>query len=320
MLWYWGFRVRNVSPTGVMISKELGSSLTTTKIAMPIAFLMWINGIALFFGLPEYFRQGPLQNPSFYRSIMRRKIILVSPQLIRIARGNCTNVLPQWFFVTAVIQSYFLALPYGRNWRYLWSSQHAPAWTIALLIIGFFMGVWATLLSLFGKVSTQHPWIIPIFAVGVGAPRWAQILWSTSSMGSWIPWAGTPLGGALVGRALWLWLGVLDAIQLVGFGMILLQTLPRLHIAFTVVCTQMVGTVAAMAARASAPPFYGAGDNPNKTNNNNHSNNAIFPNFALDGVQALRSPWFWAGLVLQIGICAGFFKFFRKEQMQKQTS
>jgi alpha-1,3-glucan synthase len=207
--------------------------------------------------------------------------------------------------VTAVIQSYFLALPYSRNWKYLWSSAHAPTWAVALLVIGLFMGVWAALLALFGHLSTWHPWIVPMFAVGVGAPRWAQILWSTSSMGSWIPWAGSPLGGALIGRVLWLWLGVLDAIQLVGFGMILLQTLPRLHIAFVGVCTQVVGTVAIMAARASAPPFYGP------------SGCSIFPNFAVDGVDGLRSAWFWVGMLLQICVCVGFFKFFRKEQLQK---
>lgn len=101
MLWYWGFRVRKVSPAGVMISKGLlGSNLTTTKIAMPLAFLMWINGIALFFGLPEYFRQGPLQHPCFYRSIMRRKIILVSPAAhlfdemqIWHAASDCANLV-----------------------------------------------------------------------------------------------------------------------------------------------------------------------------------------------------------------------------------
>lgn len=162
------------------------------------------------------------------------------------------------------------------------------------------MGVWAALLSLFGKLSTRHPWVVPIFAVGLGAPRWAQILWSTSNMGSWIPWATTPLGGALLGRALWLWLGVLDAIQLVGFGMMLLQTLTRLHIAFAVVATQILATMATMAARASAPP-----------------GNSVFPNFALEGVQGLRSGWFWTGLVLQLCVCIGFFKFFRKEQLQK---
>ena len=32
----------------------------------------------------------------------------------------------------------------------------------------------------------------------------------------YIPWAGSPVAGAILGRALWLWLGVLDSLQGVG--------------------------------------------------------------------------------------------------------
>lgn len=45
------------------------------------------------------------------------------------------------------------------------------------------------------------------------------MLWSTSNIGAYLPWAGGPLASALVGRVLWLWLGVLDTVQGVGkFG------------------------------------------------------------------------------------------------------
>lgn len=68
-------------------------------------------------------------------------------------------------------------------------------------------------------LSKRHAWIIPIFAVGLGTPRWCQMLWSTSNIGAYLPWAGGPLASALVGRVLWLWLGVLDTVQGVGkFG------------------------------------------------------------------------------------------------------
>jgi hypothetical protein len=40
-------------------------------------------------------------------------------------------------------------------------------------------------------------------------------------------WAGA--AGPYLGTMLWLWLGVLDNIQGVGLGMLLLQTLSRLH-------------------------------------------------------------------------------------------
>ncbi len=39
---------------------------------------MWAIGATLFFGLPDYYRQAPGQVPSFYRSVVRRKIIMVS--------------------------------------------------------------------------------------------------------------------------------------------------------------------------------------------------------------------------------------------------
>ena len=52
--------------------------------------------------------------------------------------------------------------------------------------------------------------------MGLGAPRWAQILWSTSSMGHYLPWTAGPIASGLAGRSLWLWLGVLDAVQGVG--------------------------------------------------------------------------------------------------------
>lgn len=47
------------------------------------------------------------------------------------------------------------------------------------------------------------------------------MLWGTSSLALYIPWAGR--GGPYLGTTLWLWLGVLDAVQGVGLGMILLQ-------------------------------------------------------------------------------------------------
>ena len=121
-------------------------------------------------------------------------------------------------------------------------------------------------------------------------------------MGEWVPWAHSPLGSALVGRSLWLWLGVLDALQGVGFGMILLQTLTRFHIVFTLVCAQVLGSIATIVARATAPDKDGPG--------------TVFPNLVLS-TDGLAKASFWVGLGLQGVICVGFFKFFRKEQLQK---
>jgi alpha-1,3-glucan synthase len=89
----------------------------------------------------------------------------------------------------------------------------------------FFVLVWAATLAYLGWLSKTHSWLIPIFAVGLGAPRWCQILWATSGVGQYLPWAGGPVASAILGRALWLWLAVLDSLQGIGFGMILLQTM-----------------------------------------------------------------------------------------------
>jgi alpha-1,3-glucan synthase len=211
--------------------------------------------------------------------------------------------LPQWFFVAIIIQNYWLSAPYGRSWEYLWSSQHAPTWAILLLVVLFFVGVWLAFIYLFSVLSKEHSWILPIFAIGLGAPRWCQLLWGTSNIGLYVPWTGSPVISTLMGRSLWLWLGVLDSVQGVGFGMILLQTLTRIHISFTLIATQILGTIAAILAKASAPNKLGPGD--------------VFPDFSAGIDEGLMKPWFWIALGFQLLICVGFFMFFRKEQLSK---
>lgn len=137
------------------------------------------------------------------------------------------------------------------------------------------------------RLSKSHSWILPVIACGLGAPRWAQIWWATSGSGLFLPWAGTYTAGALVSRSLWLWLGVLDALQGVGFGMILLQTLTRMHICFTLLVSQVLGSLATICARAFAPNNIGPGP--------------ISPDITA-GAGALANAWFWVALLLQLAI------------------
>ncbi|KAF2864946.1 hypothetical protein BDV95DRAFT_613098 [Massariosphaeria phaeospora] len=282
VLWYWGSYLSNISATGNSPT-GFASSPHITAVTTPVALLLIAIGIALFLGLPDFYRSSPGSVPSFYNSLRRRKIIL-------------------WFFVVVIIQNYFLSAPYGRNWRYLWSSHLVPAWSIAILVLVFFLLVWLAVFAIFQRLSIEHSWILPIFAIGLGAPRWAQMLWGTSGMGLFVPWAATPAVGALLGRALWLWLGVLDALQGVGFGMVLLQTMTRFHVAFTLTAAQVVGSIATMVARATAPNKLGPGP--------------IFPNLALS-TDGLGNANFWVALGFQGVVCVGFFMFFRKEQLFK---
>jgi len=282
-LWYWGSTFSTNAANGTIANWNITTSRTGAAITIPIAVFLWAVGLVLFLGLPNYYRQTPGKVGSFYASLLRRKIVI-------------------WFFVMVILQNYWLSAPYGRNWRYLWSSNLVPTWSIVLLIIFFFVFVWGAMLWVLGGMTLQHSWVMPLFAIGLGAPRWCQILWGTSNIGLYVPW-GSQIVGVLLGRSLWCWLGVLDSLQGVGFGMILLQTLTRFHIAFTLVAAQVIGSAATIAARASAPNNIGPG--------------TVFPDFATSYLASIQQPWFWVALFCQIIICIGFTIFFRKEQLMK---
>lgn len=132
------------------------------------------------------------------------------------------------------------------------------------------------------------------------------MLWGTSSLALYIPWAGK--AGPYLGLSLWLWLGVLDAVQGVGLGMILLQTLSRLHVCATLAFAQVIGSVCVMVARATAPNRIGPG--------------TVFPDIATWDFQAnglkgspMAEPSFWIALTCQLFIVVGYFWFYRKEQL-----
>lgn len=295
---------------------------------------MWGIGVVLLVGLPPYYRQIPGNIPSFYTSLLRRKIIAVRPISSLCSWGALANHEYQWFFVVVVIQNYWLSAPYGRNWIYLWSNHAVPAWGIFLLVLVFFIGLWVMILFIFRHLSKSHSWILPVFAMGLGAPRWAQILWSTSNMGQYLPWAAGPVVNGLAGRSLWLWLGLMDAVQGVGkspislqcfsplpiyilhywskdspniefagFGMILLQTLTRFHVLFVLIAAQILGSAATIIARATAPDKTGPG--------------SVFPNLCNDPREGLSQAWFWVALWFQLAVPVGFAFFFRKEQLSK---
>ena len=111
------------------------------------------------------------------------------------------------------------------------------------------------------------------------------------------------MASAVAGRCLWLWLGVLDALQNVGFGMILLQTLTRFHIAFTLVVAQVLGSLTTIAARGFGLNRLGPG--------------VIFPDFSADVVGEVENGWFWVGMLSQLLINVLALKYFRKEQLSK---
>lgn len=279
-LWAWGTQLTQASAKGT--STNYGAKMTA--IGVPIALFLWGCGIVLWIGLPDFYRQKPGGLPSFYKAALRRKIIV-------------------WFFFAVFVQNFFMSAQFGRNWSYLWSSQHAPTWAIVLLVIFFFVILWIGILYLFSRLSLSHSWILPMFAVALGAPRWCQIWWSVSNMGYYVPWAGGPVGSAILGRILWLWLAVLDSLQGVGIGMLLLQTLTRFHITFALVFAQVVGSIGTIINRADG--LSSTGPLP------------YFPSMAFNIGDGLSYAGFWICMIMQIVICIGYFAFFRKEQLSK---
>lgn len=85
--------------------------------------------------------------------------------------------------------------------------------------------------------------------------------------------------------------------------MILLNTLTRFHIAFTVIAAQVIGSVATILARATAPNKIGPGD--------------VFPDFSAGFGDGLSNAWFWIALAFQLSINVMCFFFYRKEQLAK---
>ncbi|KAF4552111.1 Cell wall alpha-1,3-glucan synthase-like protein [Elsinoe fawcettii] len=286
ILWFWGRSLTDSSTAGRPSTSLITYGWPLSAIALPLSLLLCAIGVVLYLGLPAYYRQQPGSIPSFYRSTLRRKIIL-------------------WFFLVVLLQNYFLSTTYGRNWTFLWSSKHAPAWSIVVLVFFFFVLLWAGVLWFFAHLSATHSWFIPIFALALGSPRWAQMLWSTSGVAAYLPWAGGPVASALVSRGLWLWLGLLDSVQGVGLGMILLQTLARTHVTFTLVAAQALGSIATIVARATAPNKEGPGN--------------VFPDFA--GRESWRGGFehyeFWLGLISQVAVVWAGFGWFRREQLSK---
>jgi alpha-1,3-glucan synthase len=85
--------------------------------------------------------------------------------------------------------------------------------------------------------------------------------------------------------------------------MILLNTLTRFHIAFTLIAAQVIGSLGTILARATAPDKLGPGD--------------VFPDFSAGIHAAVSKADFWVCLLFILSVNILCFVFFRKEQLQK---
>lgn len=78
LLWYWGTQISRLNSAG---SKNLSLLQTNpgvlTGVAIMMCVIMLAVGWSIYSGLPKYYRQKPGQIPAFYKSLFRRRIIVV---------------------------------------------------------------------------------------------------------------------------------------------------------------------------------------------------------------------------------------------------
>ena len=205
-----------------------------------------------------------------------------------------------WFILSETCSAFWLSGLYGRNWRFVW-NQPLPFYLTFSLIVFFFGIIWGSILYIFSRLSREHSWIMSVFASGLASPRWAQIFWSCSTIGTSLLWASN--AGAFLSLGLFLWLSVLDSIQQVGLSMMLLQTLTRIHVLGTLVLVQIFGAFAYLASKWT---FIRPAD--------------IFPNVGLWDFtqnQTQMHLWFWGILACQV-ICAyGYLFLYRKDSLSR---
>ena len=76
-LWYWGAALAKAVGTPSVVANLNKHPKIIVPLCLCLTCLMWAVGMVLFTSLPDYYRQAPGNIPSFYTSLLRRKIIIV---------------------------------------------------------------------------------------------------------------------------------------------------------------------------------------------------------------------------------------------------
>jgi|SRR5579859_2593018 len=76
-LWYWGHRLTTLSSDGLLNPTNTPTSAVVTAVTWSVGAVFIAVGVILFMGLPDYYRQLPGRIPAFYKSLTRRKLVLV---------------------------------------------------------------------------------------------------------------------------------------------------------------------------------------------------------------------------------------------------
>jgi alpha-1,3-glucan synthase len=165
------------------------------------------------------------------------------------------------------------------------------------------------------------------------------MLWGTSSLALYIPWART--AGPYLGISLWLWLGVLDAVQGVGLGMILLQVCLIYFGRLNTILTYWLDTFASprlcdtrIRANHWIRLCHGCSGHRTEPRRSGkcvpgccqmgllrraqryvQCSSSDFRYLLPRADSPMASPAFWVALVCQLIIVFGYFWFYRKEQL-----
>lgn len=198
-LWYWGYQLSGVS-TGYVMPWWI------VLIVWPLAVMSCLFAYLMLYGLPGmYFDVDRTHSAAHLSSRLLPASTTQGPSFPEdvIPPQNCAlvSLFFVWFYAVThsplralaseILRDFWLSAvsisscrpiyrrlmckqPYGRNWSFLW-QQNIPKWQILLLVLGFFVGVWAILMYGLTRLSKTHTWLLPIFAVGLGTPRWCQV-------------------------------------------------------------------------------------------------------------------------------------------------
>ncbi|EPY49811.1 alpha-1,4-glucan synthase Mok14 [Schizosaccharomyces cryophilus OY26] len=285
LLWLWGTVYSRLDWNYAILIKPLNHVLVAAAV-WPIAFVLMMTTIMLYKGLPPFYRQTPGSIPAFTKSLFHRRVVVC-------------------FLLMVANQNFWMSTLIGRGWRFFWNSELTVLWKVVVMMFSFLVFLWVALLTLLGRLSNTHTWLIPVLGLGFGGIKWIHVFWGTSNIGFFLPWAG--ISGAYLGRALWLWLGVLDSIQGIGCGLILLQTLSRRHVTNTLLTGQVIGCSITLLASSVSPTKTGPG--------------SVFPDITsytpVDGLQPISNFPFWACLLLNVILCGAYLKCFHKENINR---
>jgi alpha-1,3-glucan synthase len=112
-LWYWGSLLSSYDSNGIPVARAAGP--VVSAVCLPVAVLLIALSVLTFLGLPDYYRQTPGSIPSFFKSIFRRKLIIVSSPAV-------SN-----FWYSAKLTIYLTVLPRRGNHPKLLAGQRLRA-------------------------------------------------------------------------------------------------------------------------------------------------------------------------------------------------